>query len=221
MTTPHGTSTSRIVAVRALVSLVALAGFGAAVSVYAGGRAAVGGNFPIAVIALVAAGAATRRCGVPLPGNGFSSFILGVVVVATLARGWMFAVLVAPAAMVVGDLFWRRMPVRAALMNAAHLSAGATVVGLFYDRLNGATGFGALAPGNLEPVLAYLAVLPLVINGTYYLELAAGNVRAWVDARLTARWETIIYAASAGLALGWLALATSSLNALSLFALGL
>jgi methyl-accepting chemotaxis protein len=221
MATPSGTSTSRIVAVRALVSLVALAGFGVAVSAYAGGRASMGGNFPIAVMALIAAGAATRRYGFPLPGNGFSSFILGVVIVATLARGWTFGVLIAPLAMLVGDIFWRRIPPRAALVSAAHLAAGATIVGLVYDRLSGAVGAGALAADNLGPALAYLALLPLVTNGTYYLELAAGSVRAWVDARLTARWELIVYAASAGIALGWLELSTSTLNTLSLLGLGL
>ncbi|HEY6808226.1 MAG TPA: methyl-accepting chemotaxis protein [Gemmatimonadales bacterium] len=221
MASPHGTSTSRIVTVRALVSLVALAGIGTALNAYAGGRAPMGGDFPVAVIALLAAGAATRRYGFPLPGNGFSSFILGLLVVATLTRGWMFGVLIAPAAMFVGDVFWRRVPVRSAVINAAHLSAGATVVGVVYDRLGGATGAGALASANLWPAIAFLVLLPLVVNGTYYIELAAGNVRAWVDARLTARWEAIVYAASAAVALAWISLSSSTLALLPALALGL
>src|SRR5256886_2240954 len=48
-------------------------------------------------------------------------------------------------------------------------------------------------------------LLPIIVNGTFYLELALGQTIAWVDARLTLSWESIVYLVSAALGLGWLA----------------
>jgi len=54
-------------------------------------------------------------------------------------------------------------------------------------------------------LLFLLVALPLVVNATFYLELAASAKSiAWVDARLTLRWEAVIYVLSAMLALAWL-----------------
>jgi len=54
-------------------------------------------------------------------------------------------------------------------------------------------------------------MLPIIVNGTFYLELALGQTIAWVDARLTLRWESIVYLVSAALALGWLAVVHATL----------
>src|SRR3989441_11978918 len=126
---------------------------------------------------------------------------------AILDRGWAFAAIVAPFAMLVGDVLMRRLPLRAALGNAAHLTAGSTFVGLMYARLSGATGVAAVSADNAWVVALTVVMLPIIVNGTFYLELALGQTIAWVDARLTLRWESIVYLVSAALALTWLAVA--------------
>ena len=195
---------SGVVVVRAVVAGVAIVGVVAAVVAIAGGGVALNGSTFLATGVLLAAGAASRRYGIALPGNGFSSYVLGVLILALLSRGWPFAVVVAPAAMLIGDLALRRLPLYSALLNAAHLGTGTVLVGLAYDLVHGATGVNVLTVANLLPLVGILLVIPIFINGTFYLELAASQTVAWVDARLTARWEAIVYVVSAGLALGWL-----------------
>src|SRR5256886_1243584 len=124
------------------------------------------------------------------------------------------------AAMVAGDLMLRRLPPRAALVNAAPLTAGTAVVGLMYDRLGGVAGPDTFDPANLGPLVALLTLLPVVVNATFYLELALGRSLAWVDAWLTARWETIVYACSVGLALAWLRLSHAGLAPLETLVVG-
>src|SRR6266571_153461 len=191
---------------RVIVSLAGLAAFGAGLVAYARGTAPAGDNLVLAGVALIVAAALSRRYGIALPGNGFSSYVVGVMLLAMLDRGWAFAAVVAPFAMFVGDILLRRLPVRAALNNAGHLTVGTTLVGLMYDRMDGQTGAAALTSNNLGLVVLVIVLLPIVVNGTFYLDLALGKTMAWVDARLTLRWETIIYLTSVGLALGWLAL---------------
>ncbi|HKW40326.1 MAG TPA: methyl-accepting chemotaxis protein [Gemmatimonadales bacterium] len=198
--------------VRAVVALAAVAAIIAAGRAVATGRAPLGPGVGDEIVALVVAGALARRYGVSLPGNGFSSYILGVTAFAILDHGWPFAVLVAPAAMVAGDLAVRRLPIGVALSNAAHLTAGAALAGLAYAAQGGATGSAALASTNLGPLLLCLALLGVVVNATFYLELALGRTIPWVDAKLTARWEAVVYACSVGLALGWLALAHTNIE---------
>src|SRR2546427_611315 len=84
-----------------------------------------------------------------------------------------------------------------------------------------AIGAEALGAYNLPALAAVLLVLPVVINGTFYLELALGPARAWVDPRLTALWEGTVYACSALLALGWLRLVHADLGAGAALPLGL
>jgi len=204
---------SGVVAVRAVVAGVAIAGIGAAVVAIARGQVPLDGATFLATAVLLAAGAASRAYGIALPGNGFSSYVLGILVLAMLGRGWAFAVIVAPAAMLIGDLALRRLPLYSALLNAAHLSTGTVIVGLAYSLVGGATGANALTVANLLPLVGILLVLPIIINGTFYLELAASQTVAWVDARLTARWEVIVYVVSAGLALGWLGTIESDMPA--------
>src|SRR2546426_115710 len=208
------------VLVRTLVSLGAVLAVVAAVAAYASGRAVLGAGLGTEFVMLVAIGALSRRYGVALPGNGFSSYIVGVTAFAVLDRGWACAALVAPTAMVAGDLLLRRLAAPPPLGNAAHLTAGTAVVGLMYERLGGLLGADALDATNLAPLAALLALLPVVVNATFYLELALGRSLAWVDAWLTARWETIVYACSAGLALAWLRLAHAGLGPVETFVAG-
>ncbi|HEV8264319.1 MAG TPA: methyl-accepting chemotaxis protein [Gemmatimonadales bacterium] len=199
--------------VRVLVSLAGVACFGAGILAYATGRAPVSDGLPIAAAALVLAASLSRRYGIALPGNGFSSYVVGVMLYAILDRGWPFAAVIAPFAMIAGDILLRRLPLRSALNNAAHLTTGATLVGLLYEQLGGMTGSAALTTGNLWLATLLVVLLPIVVNGTFYLELALGQTIAWVDAQLTVRWETIVYLTSAALALAWLALTQSALPA--------
>src|SRR2546427_7529729 len=139
------------VLVRTLVSLGAVLAVVAAVAAYASGRAVLGAGLGTEFVMLVAIGALSRRYGVALPGNGFSSYIVGVTAFAVLDRGWACAALVAPTAMVAGDLLLRRLPARTALGNAAHLTAGTAGGGLMYERLGGLPGGDAPAAADPPP----------------------------------------------------------------------
>src|SRR6266403_2049782 len=150
--------------VRALVALGAVAAIAAGLAAFASRQVPLGADVAGEMVVLVVVGALTRRYGIALPGNGFSSFILGVAAYAILDRGWTFGVVVAPLAMVTGDLALRRLPVTAALDNAAHLTTGAALAGLAYARLDGATGAQALAAGNAVPLVAFLVLLPCVVS---------------------------------------------------------
>lgn len=193
------------------VSLGALLAVGVASAHYATGQLTTGGSFALALGGLVVVGALTRRFGIALPGNGFSSYVLGVIVFAVLERGWEFATLVALLLTVLGDGVLRRLPLRLAAANATHLTAGAAVVGVLYERLGGATGTLALEADNIGPVAALLVLTMVVVNGSFYLELALSRAIAWVDAQLTARWEVLVYGASAGLSVLWFRLVHTSL----------
>ena len=206
--------------VRAGVALGAVAAIAAGLAAFPSRQVALGADVAGEIVALVVVGALTRRYGIALPGNGFSSFILGVAAYAILDRGWTFGVVVAPLAMVTGDLALRRLPVAAALDNAAHLTTGAALAGLAYARLGGAPGAQGLAAGNLLPLVAFLVLLPCVVNGTFYIELALGRRLAWVDAALTARWEAVVYACSVGLALASLALAHANPDMVGFLVIG-
>src|SRR2546430_917300 len=213
MRLPSRVSGAAALIVRIVVSIAALVSSGAGLVAYVNGRVPAGENLPLAGTLLVLAAAITRRYGIALPGNGFSSYVLGAMLYAILDRGWAFAAIAAPLAMIVGDVFLRRMPLRTALGNASHLTAGSAFVGLMYLRLSGATGAAALSAENAWVVALTLVILPLIVNGTFYLELALGQSIAWVDARLTLRWESIVYLVSATLALAWLAVVHAGIPA--------
>src|SRR3989449_6120578 len=204
-------STAPALIVRAGVAPAAIVSFGAGLTAYVSGRVLPGKTLPLAGALLVLVAAVTRRYGIALPGNGFSSYVLGVMLFGILDRGWAFAAIVAPFAMLVGDVLMRRLPLRAALGNAAHLTAGSTFVGLMYARLSGATGVAAVSADNAWVVALTVVMLPIIVNGTFYLELALGQTIAWVDARLTLRWESIVYLVSAALALGLLAVVNATI----------
>src|SRR4029077_10285496 len=91
------------------------------------------------LVVLVVVGALARRFGIALPGNGFSSYILGVMAYATRDRGWPSGVVVGRVAMLVGDVALRRLPLAAAFDNAAHLTARGAGAGLLSRRAGGVT----------------------------------------------------------------------------------
>src|SRR5260370_36061360 len=148
-----GLRPSRGLLVRALVALGGVWGLVAAAGASVSGRAALGVDVEEDAVVLAIAGALARRFGIALPGNGFSSYILGVLVYATLDRGWPFAVVVGPVAMLAGDVGLRRLPAVAALDNAAHLTAGGAAARLVFRRVGGATRGDAPGGGNPRPLL--------------------------------------------------------------------
>ena len=214
MSPRSASSSGPAVLVRRLIVVGAAAAIGWALWATTSGRVAFGSGVAGAAAVVVVAGALTRRFGIPLPGFGFSSYVIGVVLAAIVDRGPAFAVLTAPFVMLIGDILLRRLRPGAALGNAAHLTLGTAIVGLLYAWVGGATGGGSatLSTANIWPLAMLIVLLPVVINGTFYLELAAGETRAWVDARLTARWETIVYLVSAALALAFVRLLQSGLS---------
>src|SRR2546428_7700977 len=82
--------------VRFAVSLAAIISFGAGLTAYVNGRVPAGENLPLAGALLILVAAVTRRYGIALPGHGFSSYVLGVLLFAILDRGWAFAAIVSP-----------------------------------------------------------------------------------------------------------------------------
>src|SRR5207302_568001 len=78
--------------VRALVALSAVAAVAAGLAAFASRRVPLGADIAEEIVVLVVDGALTRRYGIALPGNGFSSYILGVTAYAILDRGWPFGV---------------------------------------------------------------------------------------------------------------------------------
>jgi methyl-accepting chemotaxis protein len=199
-------------ALRALVSVGAVLAMLAALVSYVVGVRPLGPGFGTAVFAVVVAGAATRRLGIALPGQGFASYIVGVGLFAILYRGWPFAVLTLPLAILLGDIGLRRLALRRVLITVAHTTAGTAAVGLAYEALGGAQGAAALQPANFGLLAALLILLPLVVNGTYYLELRINRALAWVDPLLTLRWECAVYVTSAVLAFSAIAAAHPALS---------
>jgi methyl-accepting chemotaxis protein len=176
---------------------------------------------PLAELALVVlAAAATRRFGLALPGKGFASFVLGVVLFAVLHRGWSFGVVAAPLGMLAGDIPLRRLRLRTAVANAGHLTFGTAVVGFAYDRVGGYYGAAALTPHNLLPLLLLAVGLPLIVNATFYAELALSESKAWVDFRLTLRWESVVFLLSATIAVAALEVVTHGLPGVLALGLG-
>src|SRR2546427_856974 len=148
--------------VRALVALGAVAAVAAGLAAFASRRVPLGADVAEEIVVLVVIGALTRRYGIALPGNGFSSYILGVAAYAILDRGWPFGVVVASLAMIAGDLALRRLPVAGALDNAAHLATGAALAGRADATRGGGNGGPGLTAGNPRAPLAFLGLFPRV-----------------------------------------------------------
>ncbi|HEX9631932.1 MAG TPA: methyl-accepting chemotaxis protein [Gemmatimonadales bacterium] len=199
--------------VRRAVQLRLTLGLGAAAATAVGLYGLLGpggpplGGLAVQTLLFVTAGALTRRFGIPLPGGGYASFVLAVVLAAILLHGWEFAVVISVLTIAAGDVGLRRLPTAAAASTAAHLTFGTALTGLLFDALGGVRDGGALGTENLLPLALTAAALPVVVNGTFYVELALRGMFLWKDARLTLRWESVIYAASVAFALGWAGLA--------------
>jgi len=168
-------------------------------------------TFMVEFVALVVAAALSRRFGIALPAKGFASFVLGISLYAILNYGWPTATLVAAIGVPSGDFLFRRLRLRVGLRTAAHLAIGTILVGGVYEALGGALAGEALRLANIVPLTIVTILLPLVTNGTFYLELATVGLFRGVDPRLVARWETLVFGAAAGLAFGATAVAREAL----------
>ncbi|MEK7668123.1 MAG: methyl-accepting chemotaxis protein [Gemmatimonadota bacterium] len=166
--------------------------------------------FPlIEFLLLLAATSALRRFGLPLPGKGFASFVLIVPLFAILYRGWGWASAVSVTGILVGDLAVRRVPLKVAAANAGLIGFGAAVVGVVYDLIGGQYGAQALRPDNVLPLAFAVVVLPLIPNAFFYLQLYLSEAVAFVDPRVTLRWEAVVSVLDVALALGWLGAVTA------------
>ncbi|HEV7703213.1 MAG TPA: methyl-accepting chemotaxis protein [Gemmatimonadaceae bacterium] len=167
--------------------------------------------FPwLGAVLLLLIAAATRVFGIPLPGKGFASFAVGPGVAALIAFDWAAGSLVAALGIILGDAVVRRLPLRNAISNAGHfLTAGSIAGYTYYGLMNGQLGLAAFSASNAWRLGFMIAMYLLTVNGTFYLQLKLSPAIAWVDAKLTARWETTVAVLATLLALGALRLAYS------------
>jgi methyl-accepting chemotaxis protein/putative methionine-R-sulfoxide reductase with GAF domain len=194
---------------RLAVELGGLAFFIAAVVAFVTRPELRGSTFSLQLVIMGAAAAASRQFAVYLPGRGVTSFVMGVALAALLLRGWQFAVFVVSAGMVTGEIALRRQRIPEALSLSGHLALSVGVVGLAYGALGGATGIQSISIDNLLPLGLAIVAVPVVVNATYYLELALSGMVAWVDARLILRWEAVMSLAGSALAIAWVGLLTA------------
>lgn len=170
------------------------------------------GSFALNLILIATAAALSRRVGIALPGKGFASFIMGIVILSLLLRGWQFAVLVAAIGVPAGDAVLRRLRIRDSLVTLGHVVVATGLVGLLYDALDGQVGAASVEAGNLLPAAAAVMLLPILANMSFYLELALAGLLPKVDVKLTLRWEVVVSATGAAFALGWVSLLTAELT---------
>jgi methyl-accepting chemotaxis protein len=195
--------------VRLAVELGGLAFFAAAVVSFLTRPELRGDAFSLELVVMGTAAAASRRFAVSLPGRGVASFVTGVALAALLLRGWEFAVFIVSAGMLAGEIALRRQRITDALSLAGHLALAVGAVGLAYAALDGATGATAVSVDNLLPLGLAIISVPVVVNVTYYFELALSGSVAWVDAKLTLRWEAVMSLAGSALAIAWVGLLTA------------
>lgn len=180
------------------------------------------GPFPWTVALLMmtlAAGA--RTFGIPLPGKGYASFVIGPAIASVFALGWAPGALVTAIGIVFADITVRRLPVRNALSNAGHVATACCIGGLLYMWLGGGLGPAAFAPWNMWRLGILMMVVPAMVNLTFYAQLRLSPAIAWVDARLTARWEATVAILATVLALAALRLAFATLTPSQYILLGL
>jgi methyl-accepting chemotaxis protein len=161
--------------------------------------------FPwIMAAALIGIGAATRYFGIPLPGKGFTSFVVGAGIAAVIALGWAAGAVVCAAGCFAGDALFRRLPMRNSVGNAGHIATAGVASGAMYALLGGSTGAAAFSAENLWRMALFIALFVASTNFTFYLQLKLSQAIAWVDPRLTARWELSVAVLATLLALGGL-----------------
>ncbi|HEX6533122.1 MAG TPA: methyl-accepting chemotaxis protein [Gemmatimonadaceae bacterium] len=165
--------------------------------------------FPwLGALLIVALSAGTRAFGVPLPGKGFASFAVGTGLAGVLALGWAAGAASAGVGILIGDIVVRRLPLRNAVSNAAHFITACCISGIVYFSFaSGALGATAFTAFNGWRLVLLIVVFLLVVNTTFYLQLKLSPAIAWVDARLTARWEGTVAVLATLLALAGLRLA--------------
>ncbi len=167
------------------------------------------GGFGLHLLLFGTAVVLSRRFGIALPGKGFASFVLAIVSVAVLYRGWEFAAVSAFLGTLVGDLTLRRLRPGEALGVAGHILLGTGLAGIVFDLLGGQVGTAAITAPNVLPMLAVLILIPVVVNSTFYVELALAGLLPSMDFRLTLRWESVVGAVGAGMAVLWVVLLTA------------
>jgi methyl-accepting chemotaxis protein len=152
--------------------------------------------------------AATRVFGIPLPGKGYASFAVGAGIAGVIALGWAAGAVFAGAGIFIGDAFGRRLPFRNALGNTGHFMTAFAVSGVtYYGLANGQMGGLAFSPGNTWRLGLLILLFLVIANATFYLQLKLSPAIAWVDARLTARWEITVGVLATLLALAGLYIA--------------
>lgn len=163
------------------------------------------GSALLELVVLIGAAMLTRRLGLSLPGRGFASFILAVVLVGVLLRGWAFGILVAAIGVTLGDLLLRRRPWDG-VTTAAHVALATGLSGLAYGAIGGAVGSGAFTSANVPHLALIVIGLPLIANLTFYLESTLTGDAAGTDTKMTLRWEATVTVTGLALAIGWVAL---------------
>ncbi len=164
--------------------------------------------FPwLGALLLLVLASATRLFGVPLPGKGFASFAVGAALASLVALDWAAGALVGGLGLIIGDAVFRRLPLRNAIGNAGHFMTACSVSGLLYAYLGGGLRSAAFANDNLWRLGILIVAFFVVVNATFYMQLKLSPAVAWVDARLTARWEVTVAVLATLLALGALRVA--------------
>jgi methyl-accepting chemotaxis protein/putative methionine-R-sulfoxide reductase with GAF domain len=157
---------------------------------------------------LLVLSAATRVFGIPLPGKGYASFAVGAGIASVVALGWAGGAVFAGTGILLGDLVGRRLPWRNGLGNMGHFMTAFAVSGtIYYGLANGGMAQLAFSPGNAWRLGLLILVFLFCANATFYLQLKLSPAIAWVDARLTARWEITVAVLATLLALGGLKVA--------------
>jgi methyl-accepting chemotaxis protein len=147
----------------------------------------------LGAILIVTVLAATRAFGIPLPGKGFASFAVGAAIPAVLALGWAGGALAGALGLLLGDSIVRRLPLRNAVGNAGHFATACCLSGImYYMPLHGMPGVLAFQSSNIWRLALFIVLFLAIVNTTFYIQLLLSPAIAWVDARLTARWETTV-----------------------------
>ena len=155
----------------------------------------------VAMLVLVLCVAA-RTFGIPLPGKGFASFVIGPAVASAFALGWAPGAIVSALGIVIGDMAVRRLPPRNAISSAAHVATAVAVGGWVYTASGGGLGAAAFAPWNVWRLALLCLLVPGIQNATFYLQLRLSPAIAWVDVRLSMRWEAMVVVLATLLGLG-------------------
>lgn len=187
----------------------AIAFAGLATSQLLDGRILGEPNAILQLIVLAGATALTRRVGIPLANHGFTSFVLGVVWIAMLLYGWPAALWTTVIGMGAGDHLFRKVRPRVLLSNIAHLANAIGLTGLGYAALGGRVGTQALTVQNLMPLTGLIVALPVIVNGTFYLERRPGGEGWWRTVQRALVWELVSAFLAASLAMGWVAFAVA------------